>query len=150
MPKCELARHGLAGTICVAIQAKIDKTRCNIALANLELDSFRYDKAEILSRGLLQRLAIARALIHSPAVLLADEPFTGLDSSSCQHLVSVLNSFKADDGTVIMTTHDLNMAMKCCDRIVVLDKTQLIFNAKINDIDKTSFLQDYLLYARDN
>jgi ABC-type multidrug transport system ATPase subunit len=109
---------------------------------------YRYDRAGILSRGLLQRLAIARALVHRPVVLLTDEPFTGLDADACQHLITVLANFTRDGGTIVMTTHDINIGVKCCDRVVVLDRTRLIFDAMMCDIDINSFAQDYLSYAR--
>lgn len=117
-------------------------------LENVGLYSYRYDQASILSRGLLQRLAIARALVHDPKVLLADEPFTGLDSEASKYLVSVFADFISAGGTIIMTTHDINFALQCCDRVVVLDKQRLIFDAKTSDIDTAAFRKDYLLYAR--
>ena len=67
-------------------------------LKDVGLFPYRYDKTGILSRGLLQRLAIVRALVHNPTVLLADEPFTGLDSVSSRHLVSILNNFTDNGG----------------------------------------------------
>lgn len=117
-------------------------------IVDVGLLSYRYDKAGILSRGLLQRLAIARALVHRPVVLLADEPFTGLDAEACEHLVNVLAKFTNNGGTIVMTTHDIKTSIHCCDRVVVLDKTNLIFDAMFSDIDIDSFTQDYLSYAR--
>lgn len=117
-------------------------------LQDVGLLSYRHDTAGILSRGLLQRLAIARALVHRPALLLADEPFTGLDAKACQHLITVLNEFTNNDGTIVMTTHDIDIGLQCCNRVVVLDKSNLIFDAMTSDIDKVVFLKDYISYAR--
>jgi len=112
------------------------------------LDAYIYDKSCILSRGLLQRLAIARALVHRPKVLLADEPFTGLDSEASDYLISVFADFAAAGGTIIMTTHDTGIGLRCCDRVVVLDKQRLIFDAMAPDIETDAFAADYLSYAR--
>ncbi len=122
--------------------------RANELLKDVGLFSYRYDKAGILSRGLLQRLAIVRALIHEPVLLLADEPFTGLDSEASRHLISVLNNFNENGGTVVMTTHDIRIGLQCCERVLVLDGTKLIFDALKSEIDITRFSQDYLAYAR--
>ena len=65
--------------------------RLNKLLKEIGLYSRRYDKVNILSRGLLQRLAIVRALVHEPLILLADEPFTGLDVKASRHLISALD-----------------------------------------------------------
>jgi heme ABC exporter ATP-binding subunit CcmA len=124
--------------------------RVNELLEEVGLISYRYDRAGILSRGLLQRLAIARALVHKPAVLLADEPFTGLDRESCEHLISALTGFVNNAGTVVMTTHDVKTAVRCCGRMVVLDRAGLFFDAETKDINVNDFVQDYLSYARAN
>ena len=117
-------------------------------LKEMKLQAYKYDRAGILSRGLLQRLSIARALIHEPNVLIMDEPFTGLDSESSKHLISVLNNFTNNGGSIIMTTHDIRNGISCCQTIVVLDEHKIILSAKISDIDTASFEQDYLSYAR--
>lgn len=127
---------------------KDSTTRIDKLLHDVGLSSYRYDRAGTLSRGLLQRLSIARALVHRPSVLLADEPFTGLDGEACKHLISVLSDFVRNDGTILMTTHDTKVGLKCCDRVLVLDKCSLIFDAMKSDIDTDSFSQDYLSYAR--
>ena len=124
------------------------KTRIDKLLHDVGLFSYRYDRAGTLSRGLLQRLAIVRALVHQPSVLLADEPFTGLDDEASQHLISVLSDFVKNDGTILMTTHDTRIGLKCCDRVIVLDNSNLILDAMKSDIDTDSFAQDYLSYAR--
>lgn len=113
------------------------------------LSSYRCERAGVLSRGMLQRLAIARALVHQPTVLLADEPFTGLDTKACQYLISVLTDFTNNGGTVIMTAHHVNICLPCCSRAAVLDGQKLIFDAETNDMDIDSFTRDYLSYARE-
>ena len=117
-------------------------------LQDVGLFSYRYDTASILSRGLLQRLAIARAMVHEPTLLLADEPFTGLDAKACHHLITVLTEFTNNGGTIVMTTHDIDLGLQCCNRVVVLDKSNLIFDARTSDIDTERFLKDYISYAR--
>ncbi|MCL5280217.1 MAG: heme ABC exporter ATP-binding protein CcmA [Planctomycetes bacterium] len=117
-------------------------------LAGTGLTSYRYDRAEILSRGLQQRLAIARALLHRPAVLLADEPFTGLDAAATQDVCTIFDRFARDGGTILMTTHDLRLGLQCCRRVAVLDQGVLILDASKDRIDTRRFLDDYLSYAR--
>ncbi|MCF7958993.1 MAG: heme ABC exporter ATP-binding protein CcmA [Phycisphaerae bacterium] len=124
--------------------------RVSQLLEEVGLAGYRYDKTSILSRGMLQRLAICRAVVHQPKVLLADEPFTGLDTQACRHLVEVLRQFSDNGGTVIMTTHETNYGIQCCDRFVVLDNTKLIFDSPAEKIDREKFIQDYLSYARDS
>ena len=117
-------------------------------LAGTELAPFRHDRAAILSRGLLQRLAIARALLHKPAVLLADEPFTGLDAGASDRLVVIFDRFVHDGGTILMTTHDTRMGLRCCQRVAVLNQGVLILDAMKDQIDADRFADNYLSYAR--
>ncbi len=117
-------------------------------LRGTSLTSYRYDRAGILSRGLQQRLAIARALLHRPAVLLADEPFTGLDAGATQDVCTIFDRFIRDRGTILMTTHDLRLGLQCCRRVAVLDRGVLILDARTEEIDAQCFLDDYLSYAR--
>ena len=117
-------------------------------LTGTGLTSYRHDRAGILSRGLLQRLAIARALLHRPAVLLADEPFTGLDAGATEDVCTIFDRFIADGGTILMTTHDLRLGLRCCRRVAVLDRGVLVLDAGKEEIDAQRFLDDYLSYAR--
>jgi len=117
-------------------------------LAGTALTAFRHDRAGILSRGLLQRLAIARALLHKPVVLLADEPFTGLDADVSERLVAIFDQFIRGGGTILMTTHDTRMGLRCGHRVVILDKGVLILDMMKDQIDSERFAGDYLSYAR--
>jgi heme exporter protein A len=65
------------------------------------------DRTKTYSRGMLQRLSMARALLHGPRVLLLDEPLTGLDSASVARMHAQLQRFVAAGGTLLMSTHDL-------------------------------------------
>lgn len=122
--------------------------RIEALLIEMGLGSFRYDRAGILSRGLLQRLAIARALLHEPAVLLADEPFTGLDVEASQHLVEVFDAFVGRGGILLMTTHDTSLGLRCCRRVAVLDGGTCVLDRMTDEIDRDRFAEDYLAYAR--
>jgi heme exporter protein A len=122
--------------------------RIESLLAATELTAFRHDRAAILSRGLLQRLAIARALMHQPRVLLADEPFTGLDGGAVERLLTIFDQFVRDGGSILMTTHDIRLGLRCCQRVAVLDRGILILDTGKDQIDVERFAEDYLAYAR--
>jgi heme exporter protein A len=72
------------------------------------------------SRGMLQRLALARALLHEPDLLLLDEPFTGLDPQGAQTLIELLSAEKTRGTTMIITTHDFDRGLAVADRAAVL------------------------------
>jgi len=127
---------------------KNSNARIQQLLEQMRLTPYRYDTPAILSRGINQRLAIARALIHNPDILLADEPFTALDSQAAGDLITILQNFKNRGRTVIMTTHHVDLSLNCCDKVAVLHDRKFIFNAKTSDINISDFAQDYLSYAR--
>jgi heme exporter protein A len=80
------------------------------------------DRVRTFSRGMKQRLAIARATIHDPGFLLFDEPFTGLDVAGRDILTERIRTFRSDGRTAILVTHDLNQAVALADRFVMLVK----------------------------
>lgn len=80
----------------------------------------RTKAARDYSRGMQQRLALARALLHDPRVLLLDEPFTGLDRTGAAALARTLARAKADGKIVLVVTHDLEALDGACDHVVVL------------------------------
>ncbi|MCR4424700.1 MAG: ABC transporter ATP-binding protein [Firmicutes bacterium] len=101
------------------------------AMAILERLGFAKKKArtplENLSRGMQQKVAVARALLTSPVLLLLDEPTTGLDPVSKREVQDfVLELRRTHDTTVILTTHDMQEAERLCDRIAVMDNGRFV------------------------
>lgn len=91
------------------------------------LSFFLNDPVKNFSRGMIQRIAIARAIIHEPAILLLDEPHTGLDQGAIGILNNVILSMKEKGATTLMVTHDFKQAAELCDRIIIIK------NGKIAD-----------------
>jgi len=84
--------------------------------------------ARTYSRGMLQRLALARALMHAPPLLLLDEPFTGLDRTGAAALGATLASAKADRRAVMVVTHDLEALDGVVDHVVVLRRGRVVLD----------------------
>ncbi len=95
------------------------------ALGLVELSDRADDLAGKLSKGLKQRLAIARALIHRPPVVLLDEPTSGLDPASARHIRDLILRLRQEQRAVLVSTHNLAEAEELSDRIAVL-KTRLL------------------------
>ncbi len=89
------------------------------------------------SRGMQQRLAIARAFLHNPSILLLDEPFTGLDQGGSEFLKSYLLKARADGKIGLMTIHDTQVGYEMADRLVVIDRGRAAL-----DVSKTSLALD--------
>jgi heme exporter protein A len=89
------------------------------------------DLVGTFSRGMQQRLAIARALLHEPSILLLDEPYTGLDQDAAAILDGVLRDAlaAANRPTVLMTTHDLERGLAFCDRVAILSRGKIAYDA---------------------
>lgn len=90
------------------------------ALASAALEDRAADLVRTFSRGMKQRLAIARALLHDPDLLLLDEPFTGLDRESCARLTAQLAASRDAGRTCLLATHAIAEATGLADRVVVL------------------------------
>lgn len=92
------------------------------------------DVTRTYSRGMLQRLSIARALLHAPDILLLDEPFTGLDPAAIALLSQLIAESRTAGRTVVMTTHDANHALALSDRVIVIAKGGIAFDASTTDL----------------
>ena len=96
------------------------------ALVRANLADRADDPVSGFSRGMRQRLALERALLHRPRLLLLDEPFTGLDDASGQALVARLRGLRDQGGIVVVATHDLDLADGLLDRMAVLRDGRLL------------------------
>jgi heme exporter protein A len=90
----------------------------------------QHDLVESFSRGMQQRLAIARAILHEPEVMLLDEPYTGLDQSAAAMLDELLRSVATAGRTVVMTTHDLARGLASCDQVAILSRGKIAFQGR--------------------
>jgi len=92
----------------------------NSALARAGLSDRASDPVSSFSRGMRQRVALERALIHMPRLVLLDEPFTGLDDASAAALVARLRGLRGDGAIVVLATHDLDLAEGLLDQAMFL------------------------------
>jgi ABC-2 type transport system ATP-binding protein len=97
-------------------------------LARLGISAARLDRpVEQMSRGMQQKVAIARALLTSPSVLLLDEPTTGLDPRSKLEVQAFISELRTThDATIILTTHDMDEADRLCDELAILDHGRVV------------------------
>jgi len=112
-------------------------------LSEVGLELRKKDFVRTFSRGMQQRLAIARAMLHEPSILLLDEPYTGLDQHASGMLTDWLNRLRSSEQTILMVTHDLEQGMELADRIAILVNGQLVFNQEQSGVDVKKFRQTY-------
>jgi heme exporter protein A len=103
----------------------------------------RRDLVRIFSRGMQQRLAIGRAIMHDPEVLLMDEPHTGLDQDACQMLDNVLRQVASRQRTVVMTSHDLVRVSELATRFDVLSRGVIVATTSGKDLPPDGLLAFY-------
>jgi heme exporter protein A len=101
------------------------KARIVQVLGIVGLTAARRELVRTFSRGMQQRLSIARALLHDPSLLLFDEPFTGLDQDASAMLDGLLSEIATQGRTVVMTSHDLDRSARLASRIDILSKGKI-------------------------
>lgn len=109
-------------------------------LDTVGLTRYKDQPIRTYSRGMQQRLAVARALLHAPKILLLDEPFTGLDQQAARLLEDILLDAKQNGTTILLSTHQLDRAQRLVDRVVLLKKGKIDSDVPIADVDS---LVDY-------
>ena len=107
------------------------------------LASRRRDLVRTFSRGMAQRLAIGRAVLHDPEVMLFDEPYTGLDQDASSMLDEVLQSVAAQGCTVVMTSHDLARAEELATRFDILSRGVIAASATRESLGTSNLLTFY-------
>jgi heme ABC exporter ATP-binding subunit CcmA len=105
--------------------AQLPISQIEDALRRVNLWSRAHDYARTFSRGMTQRLSIARAILHNPPVLLLDEPYTGLDQASAQALSALLGEVALSGRAVVMTTHELSRGLDHVSRYVHIAQGKL-------------------------
>lgn len=108
--------------------------RANELIGWLGLGPHAHERCEGFSKGMRQKVALAGALVHDPMLIILDEPLTGLDAGSARQVKTVLRERVAAGGTVIMTTHILEVAERMADRIGVIAGGRLIAEGTLDEL----------------
>lgn len=125
------------------LEAAEREKRIDVVLEAVGLSARRRDLARTFSRGMQQRLAIARAILHDPPVLLLDEPYTGLDVDAAATLDEVLREVATRGRTVLMTTHDLARGLSMAHYAAILAGGKLAFYAPTGGWNPVAFAEKY-------
>jgi heme exporter protein A len=116
--------------------------RVNELLRAVELDHRRLDITRTFSRGMTQRLSIARALLHRPDTLFLDEPYSGLDPHAADILDSLIAQIRGDH-TFVMISHDLDKGLELCSHALILARGRVVLFEERGAIDSEAFRETY-------
>jgi ABC-2 type transport system ATP-binding protein len=116
------------------IDPAVAQARARELIGWLGLEPHAYERCEGFSRGMRQKVALAGALVHDPKLIILDEPLTGLDAGTARQVKDVLRGRVRAGGTVIMTTHILEVAERMADRIGVIARGRLIAEGTLDDL----------------
>jgi ABC-2 type transport system ATP-binding protein len=116
------------------VEPALAERRARELLDWLDLAVHAHERCEGFSKGMRQKVALAGALVHEPRVIILDEPLTGLDAGSARQVKSVLRERTRAGGTIIMTTHILEVAERMADRIGVITRGKLIAEGTLEEL----------------
>jgi heme exporter protein A len=119
------------------------ETRIKEMLAMAGLSRRAGDLVRTFSRGMQQRLSIARAILHDPPLLLLDEPYTGLDQAAAATLDDVLGEVGRRGHTILMTTHDIQRGLALASCVAILSKGVVAYQSSTSELDPLAFAGTY-------
>lgn len=122
------------------IEEQVERVR--ELLVSVELDHRRLDLVRTFSRGMLQRLSIARSLLHKPDVLFLDEPYSGLDPHAVDIFDNLISQVR-EDHTFVMISHDLTKGLELCSHALILARGKVVLSAPRSEIDEEDFVAKY-------
>jgi ABC-2 type transport system ATP-binding protein len=106
-------------------------------LKKLNIVEFRDKKIEQLSKGNQQKVQLIAAILHNPSLLILDEPFSGFDPINQQEVKNLILSLLSEGKTIILSTHQMELAEKLCEDILLIDKGRAVSSGKLTDIKKS-------------
>ncbi|MGH7523686.1 MAG: ABC transporter ATP-binding protein, partial [Gemmatimonadales bacterium] len=116
-----------------AVERRLDEL-----LELFELTRWKNELTESYSHGMRQKLIIASALVHRPKVIVVDEPMIGLDPKSARLLKQIFRSFVARGGTLLMSTHTLEIVEEMCDRVGIIRQGELVASGTIDELRRSN------------
>jgi ABC-type multidrug transport system ATPase subunit len=121
--------------------------RIREVLQAVRLETSAHQLVRTYSRGMQQRLTIARAILHHPAVLLLDEPYTSLDQHAIAHVQELLQQLLTMGRTIILSTHDFQRGLELCDDIAIQCQGKIVYHSAAAGIAVRECGQLYAKYA---
>ncbi len=123
---------------------KNSKERSLEVIEEVGLKNRMHDRVRTFSRGMLQRLSIARAIVHDPSILFLDEPYSGLDQHASNVLKEQLQALHTNKRTILMTTHDFERGLEMCDRVAIQVNGKFALWEPVEKININNFENTYL------
>ena len=111
-------------------------SRADFWLKKLKISDLRDKKIEQLSKGNQQKVQLIAAILHNPQLLILDEPFTGFDPINQQEVKDLILDFVSEGKTIILSTHQMDLAEKLCEDILLINKGKAVSSGKLSDIKK--------------
>ncbi len=106
-------------------------------LAKFELSDWRDKRAKELSKGMQQKIQFIAAVLHEPDLLILDEPFSGLDPVNVELMKEVILEQKSTGKTIILSTHQMEIAEKLCDDICMINKSEKVLDGRLREIRRS-------------
>lgn len=97
-----------------------------------DMDKYIYKKVSSYSLGMIQKLGIVKTLINNPKLLVLDEPTNGLDPININQFIDLINNLKQNKTTILISSHNVDLLKKICNRVIFINKGKLILDMKIN------------------
>lgn len=123
------------------------KQRISKVVSMVGMKTRLHDRIGTLSRGMQQRLSIARCLLHKPPIILLDEPETGLDQQAISMLWKALREDGTKKRTIILTSHSLERGLDVCDNLIILNKGQIAHQQPSEYLDLAGLKKAYQDYT---
>jgi len=123
------------------LSAREADKRIDAWLKKLELSSWKDKRAKDLSKGMQQKVQFIASVIHEPDLLILDEPFSGLDPVSVDLMKETILEQKTSGKTIILSTHQMEIAEKLCDDICMINKSRKVFDGHLREV-RRSFAQN--------
>jgi ABC-2 type transport system ATP-binding protein len=123
------------------------KQRATKWIERLGLGAWLKNKVQDLSKGMAQKVQFATALIHEPALVILDEPWSGLDPINAEVLREVVEEIRTQGRTVLFSTHQMEQAEKICDQVCIIARGKKVLDGKLKDIKRESIAEGVVALA---
>lgn len=120
------------------------------SLHDVHLWDWRHERVRGFSRGMQQRLSLARTFLHNPSLLLLDEPYTGLDPIASDMLDRLIERFHNEGRTVILTTHNLDLRLRAVNHVLLLEKGVVACDERRREFAPRDFVQLFEKFVKES